>query len=258
MAKSRSALQALRRPRHGGGKKKPEMKTTLSILAVLILMGINARAGTFTLTGPGSNGTVTENNGTGVYVGPYVATVDGVANVQVVCDDFADETFINESWTTNTTNFSSTGLSSSTNEYYSGGTNGGSLTQLQAYQQVAWLSEQLMNPSNTTATDAAIQLAIWQIFDSSTLSNFTTNESGDVTAANSWLALAAAQTYTPGEFSNVQILSYAAGSAITGQSNGRPQEFILVTPEPASALLLLIVFCALGGAMAYSRKPQTV
>lgn len=221
-------------------------------------MGINARAGTFTLTGPGSNGTVKENNGTGVYVGPYVATVDGVANVQVICDDFADETYINEGWTTNSTTFNSTGLSSATNEYYSSGSNGGSLTQLQAYEQVAWLSEQLTNPSNTTATDAAIQLAIWQIFDSSTLGNFSTYESSDVTAANNWLALAAAQTYTSGEFSNVQILSYATGTTISGQSNGRPQEFILITPEPASALLLLIVFCALGGAMAYSRKPRTV
>ncbi len=35
----------------------------------------------------------------GVYTSPYLATVGGVSNTDVICDDFADNTYINETWT---------------------------------------------------------------------------------------------------------------------------------------------------------------
>src|SRR5271154_5705804 len=46
----------------------------------------------------------------GVYVGPYSATVNGQSS-QIICDDFADDTYLNESWTANVTSFSNVGSS---------------------------------------------------------------------------------------------------------------------------------------------------
>src|SRR5258708_36660612 len=34
----------------------------------------------------------------GIYVSPYYATVNGVANTPVVCDDFGDDSVIGASW----------------------------------------------------------------------------------------------------------------------------------------------------------------
>ncbi len=226
-------------------------------------MGINARAGTFTLTGvQNSSNIVYPTSGpdtSGIYVGPYIATVNGVANVQVICDDYNDSTTLGQSWNTNTTTFNSTGLAPNTTDvYFTSGrsSTGTTISQLQGYEEVAWLSEQLLNPTNSATTDANIQLAIWAIFGGGNVqtqfsgtSYFAANTTGN---ALWWMQQAESNTYTSGEFTNVQILSD------TNTNTGRAQEFILVTPEPASALLLLIVFCALGGAMAYSRKPQTV
>ena len=41
----------------------------------------------------------------GIYVGPYNATVNG-QSAQIICDDFADDTYLNQSWTANVTTFS--------------------------------------------------------------------------------------------------------------------------------------------------------
>jgi hypothetical protein len=52
------------------------------------------------LTGPGPNGVLAS-----VYVGPYQAVIGGSGvPVPVICDDFADETWVNESWTANVFN----------------------------------------------------------------------------------------------------------------------------------------------------------
>src|ERR1700691_2444139 len=50
------------------------------------------------LTGAGSN--VMD----GVYIGPYTATINGVST-PVICDDFADESYIGEAWTANISTF---------------------------------------------------------------------------------------------------------------------------------------------------------
>ncbi len=53
------------------------------------------------LTNPGNNVLA------GIYVGPYYATIDGVPNVPIICDDFTDETYVGESWTANVTTVAS-------------------------------------------------------------------------------------------------------------------------------------------------------
>ncbi|MDE3109961.1 MAG: hypothetical protein KGL02_08470, partial [Acidobacteriota bacterium] len=58
----------------------------------------SANADTMTLTSPG-NGGVAFN----VYIGPYVANINGVST-PVICDDFAAPSYINESWNASVTN----------------------------------------------------------------------------------------------------------------------------------------------------------
>ena len=77
----------------------------ISCLAAIaqICFAISALAQTsLTLTGPAS-GPVYD----GIYMSPYYATVGGVANAPVVCDDFGDDAFFNSTWNATVTSFSS-------------------------------------------------------------------------------------------------------------------------------------------------------
>ena len=68
-------------------------KWWLGFAVAVLCIAPSALADTsITLTGAGNNPV------DGIYVGPYYATVNGVANTPVICDDFADEVYLNESW----------------------------------------------------------------------------------------------------------------------------------------------------------------
>ena len=100
-----------------------------------------------TMTGAGNN--VMD----GVYVGPYYATVNGVANSPVICDDFADESYIGSSWNFTTNNFSTLGSALWGN-------------QTQNYEAAAWLTLQMLslngNPNNATQV-GYLSFAIWSL-----------------------------------------------------------------------------------------------
>ena len=63
----------------------------VAALALLCIAPCAFASSSLTMTGAGNN--VMD----GVYVGPYYATVNGAANTPVICDDFADETYIGSS-----------------------------------------------------------------------------------------------------------------------------------------------------------------
>src|SRR5579859_2220025 len=121
---------------------KPQTVWCLIVIAVLCVAPSFATTATMTLTGPGQNGTLGN-----VYIGPYVATINNVPNVQVICGDFVDETYLNETWTVDVTSFP--------------------VPETVQYQQAAWLTLQLLNPPACGGTNCAgdIQYAIWQLFD---------------------------------------------------------------------------------------------
>jgi len=156
----------------------------------------------------------------GIYVGAYTALVNGVST-QVVCDDFADDSYINESWTASVTNFSSLG---STKWQSSAG-----------YNEAAWLIRQMFSSSNPT-TVGEIQYAIWGIFDPNAIPYLNGVNGGYAQAAQGLINEAAAQNYTPGEFSNFLLYTPVSGTATCGgrpcPTQGPPQEFIAVhVPE---------------------------
>src|ERR1017187_5197679 len=87
--------------------------TTKRAIRVFLWVGIAALslapwavAQNVTLTSAGNN--VYD----GIYVSPYYATVNGATNTKIVCDDFADNSYLNTpAWSANIQSFSS--LSSS-------------------------------------------------------------------------------------------------------------------------------------------------
>jgi hypothetical protein len=170
----------------------------------------------------------------GVYVGAYTATINGVST-QVVCDDYADDSYLNESWSAAVTNSSSLG---STKWWQSPS----------GYNGAAWLVTQMMNSSDPT-TVGEIQYAIWGIFDSNAITNLNNFNTTYGQAAQGWINMAAKN-------SNTNFLVYTfdplGGTATCGggpcPTSGPPQEF-LVVPAPESPFLITLAGYMLGLAL---------
>jgi len=185
---------------------------------------------------------ITSPNGTNA---PYQATVDGVANVTVICDDYYD---LYSSPFTATVLFLSQ-LNSSDYKRTLYGRDAGSLaTATSLYDEVAYLALQFS--SNPMTNWAGIQIALWNIFDAAVGTQSPaptgtppaiTGSASDPTSSAYWLAKA-------GEAANIAIGAANAGriQILTPFSNGATgqpgfagsQEFIVVVPEPKSYVIL--------------------
>ena len=233
------------------------MTKTLGILAILSGMAITAlplRADTaMTLTSTGA-GNVLD----GVYTSPYTGTVGGVANTPVICDDFADDSYVGESWSATVSSVAS----------LAGNVKWGSETNAQQnYEIAAWLAEDLLATSNKTATED-ISFAIWLSLDPAVASYLTSTypDPGTLAAAQGWIATAqnaiTTRDLTAADFANVLVYTPVAGTATVNCNSGRcaassPQEFLVVrTPEPGSLVLLLCGLIALV-AVASRRRAAT-
>ncbi|HTW22877.1 MAG TPA: PEP-CTERM sorting domain-containing protein [Candidatus Baltobacteraceae bacterium] len=232
------------------------MKKALGILALLLGITISAlpsRADgvSMTLTGVSSGG----YNIDGVYTSPYTATVGGAANTPVICDDFADDSYIGESWSATV----------STVADLAGNVKWGSETNAQQnYDIAAWLAEQLFAPGVTTTQTEDISFAIWLALDPTDVTNYLTNTSpdpGTLSAAQGWINTAenaiSTQDLTSADFANVLVYTEVPGTAVDCNGGAcpanSPQEFLVVTPEPGSLVLLLVGLIALVG-IAYRRR----
>lgn len=217
------------------------MKTATRMLLLLAAAAVlafapSASADSLTLTGAGSN--VVDN----VYIGPYTATINGVST-PIICDDFADDSFINESWNASVTSLASITTSSGVKW----------ASQAGSYDEAAWLTLQLIGAPNKSEA-AAIQYAIWDLFDPSQVSSYLAgfsggtnflNDSTDVNGVQYWLNQAAGSSLSASQLAD--FLVYTPTSCISGQcTNGNlPQEFIVYTPEPSAVLMLLLGLAAL-------------
>ncbi|MBZ5676647.1 MAG: hypothetical protein LAP61_20605 [Acidobacteriia bacterium] len=238
----------------------------LQYLIVAAVLGVAptcfaAETASMTLTGVGTNGALG-----GVYVGPYVGTIDTV-KTQLICDDFADESYIPESWTADVYS-----LSDYTSLRFYNSSNP-SATQI-GYEEVAWLSQQLTNQSLGLATAISctttssincagdIQYAIWAVFSSPAALNQLSSGDPNRTNAQAWLDQAALQ-YSTGDYSNVSIYTAVPGTAMCGtvhcpSSPLTPQEFVVVrTPEPPGLAVLGIDFSAIGVLILFFRRKIT-
>ena len=202
------------------------IRVALSVLVgalALFAPAALADSASMLLTGVGNNGAMG-----GVYIGPYVATVNGATGTPVICDDYADESYLNESWTANVSTFADL-----SNTKWASLKNSTTL-----YEEAAWLTEQLVSASPSQAGD--IQFAIWVIFDPAALGTLSSTDQANVECL---MMNAQSQTFWSGEFSNILIYTPNANDPILcdGHScaNTPPQEFLVVTPEPCELTLLL-------------------
>src|SRR5690349_9727376 len=126
------------------------MRNGLVVASFLLLASAtSAAAGTFDLTLTSAGNNVLAN----IYIGPYTVSANG-GLMDVICDDFVSDSFIQESWTANvstTADLSQTKFKDPT-----------------GYNEVAWLASKLLDPA-TACPDPAncrgdIQFAMWQVF----------------------------------------------------------------------------------------------
>lgn len=223
--------------------------------AILALLAPSAFAQvSITLTAPGA-GNVIDN----VYTSPYTGTVNGVAGVPIICDDFADDSYINESWTATVSTVAD--LASNV-KWASDGAN-----EQQDYDEAAWLAEQLLSPaySNNPTTTGYISYAIWLALDPSDVTSYLTSTYPDPTTlsnAQSWLNQASEQSYSAGEFSNVLVYTPDTNDPVTcngvGCPTAPPQEFLrVVTPEAPTPVLLAVDLLGFMALVGFLRKRTT-
>lgn len=215
----------------------------------------------------------------GVYMSPYYATIGSATNQTVVCDDFADETYLNVSWTGTITQFSN--LASNLGSTVWGAYElslGNSASQIvHWYDEAAWLTESLLSQPKGSLNQAYYSFAEWAVFDPTGVLNWLKsygdtaactaifgNACTSTTAGIGSLLYNAQQGYTTGNYSNLAILSPITNGvvctpAISGNGNCPAQEFFVAVPEGGTtAMYLLLAFAAcLGGVYFRSRRPST-
>lgn len=179
----------------------------------------------------------------GVYVGPYYATVNGVANTAVICDDFADDSTVGHTWGFTSNNFSTLGSALWGN-------------QTQLYETAAWLTLQMLslngNPNNATQV-GYLSYAIWSLFDKNALNGLNSTQLAGV---NNWLNQVPSNL-TPSQFSNLILLTPKGCTNGPGSCPG--QEFFeLAMPEGGSAAMYLLpAGLACFGALFLRRRRET-
>jgi len=204
-------------------------------VAFLCFVPVALADSSLTLTSAGNN---VMNN---VFVGPYYATVNGVANTAVICDDFADESIVGHSWNFTGNNFSTLGSA-----LWGAQTNN--------YDAAAWLTLQMLslNAGVGNATQVGyLSFAIWSLFDKSALNGLTSTQLAGV---NAWLGKVPLNL-NPSQFANFVILTPQSCTGGPGTCPG--QEFFMVTSEGgAAAMYLLLASLACFGALLLRRMQR--
>ena len=207
-----------------------------------------------------------------VYTSPYLGNINGGSTIPVICDDFADDSYLPESWHAYDTNLATlpSSTSSSPDDTYlkwgsdantSLGTTlglgaGFSLNQTQEYDVAAYLIAELLNPSSGLNSND-LSFAIWGLFDAPAFVYVT---GADRTTAETYLKNAIQAVGSPSSqtaYSNVDIYTYVPNSGVWGCNNCQPppQEFIVVrTPEASTALNLGMDVLAFVGLLGFLRK----
>ena len=212
-----------------------------------------------------------------IYMSPYYATVGGVANTPVICDDFGDDSS-KSTWTATLTSF--TGLTAPTNTSWA--LAGGTLAQ---YNAVAYLTLQVLNQAYGSTGQVMYSFADWAVFDPTGVAKYltsypitggtltTANLCNDIfgsgafnattkvcTAAIGGLVGTAYAAPVPNGGYQMEILSPTTGSnpltVCKAETGCAAQEFIAMVPEggAATAYLVLAGLCCFGAMFLRSRR----
>jgi hypothetical protein len=171
--------------------------------------------------------------GSGLSISPYLATITGpfgnTTTQDVFCVDFSSFVSNNSSWSAQVTI-----LGNSANDYSNTRLDNGQSYQEMAFlieQEVSALAELNANPSDIAAEIAAAadQLAIWCV---SVLSSTNTCATVPDPYNSNTSLISSAQMAVVGGF------NVSGWEILTPEQGQTGQEVILVTPEPASSVLL--------------------
>jgi hypothetical protein len=178
----------------------------------------------------------------GVYTSTYNGTINGGSPTSIICDDFVDDTFFNESWMATHTTVAALGATRFDT--------GAGSTQQQDYDAAAALAIQLLSQTDQTIM-GYYSYAIWDIFSDAAVKAWLTShgtqtmyDQAHTLATNALLGNYSSGQYGGVSFANVDIYTPIAGSA-TGCGgpcpSNSPQEFLVVRAPEASSLAVLVV-----------------
>ena len=192
----------------------------------------------------------------GVYVGPYNATINGTSGQQIICDDFADDTNVGESWLASVTTLSNLSATKWGSSQAGGSLLGGSYSSLQGYEAMMALSSQMLGNKNATQV-GYLAYAVWSIFDAGAVYSWLVTH-GDAAAWSTVQSMAAAAlkgSYSIAQFAGWEIFTPTKCFSNCSGSSGMPQEFLELVPEGGTAMgyLLVALFSCLM-AMVYRRR----
>jgi len=210
------------------------MRTRLPVLALALSLGIAAPASASTQFTFVNAGTTTAF---GYFVGPYNGIQAGSGNVLLNCVDFFHTVAAGNVWQANLTSLGSGAGIGTTTRY----------NNLTAYRMAAYLSTQFASATNA-ATIGDIQATIWNLFSGPKVPPHP--------STNLWLTQA--QNYVaanPNAFRSFYVVTDVNSFNPDGSDNvNSRQEMIIVTPEPASMMLMATGLAGLGAIRFRRRK----
>lgn len=213
------------------------LKRMCLLAMALVICAPAVVADTLTLTGVNPSGASLG----GVYTGPYVATINGVSGILVICDDFQTHTSLNQTLTVTQTLVSDlTGPAANSVVKFD---RTDSSQQQADYMTAAYLAIQMVAVDQSTIAGrlqaSLLNYALWNLFYDGAVNALTATQKAGALAY-----LAAAETAT--SFHTVDM--YSNVSIWTPTPNGAAQEFISVrVPEPGTIDLLAFNGLALVG-----------
>jgi len=136
----------------------------LPILVVVLANQLHAQpTAALYLNSPGSGA-----NLAGVYTSPYTGTINGGPTIKMICDDFADDSYVPESWTAYVASLQqiTSGTAPETSDVkWQGSTFDTSLSQAQAYEVAAILSIEILQATTGSTQQKDLSFALWGLFD---------------------------------------------------------------------------------------------
>lgn len=222
-----------------------------SAISLVLFSGMAAADTVLTFTGTGAQALG------GAYVAPYYGVLSssplnpnppaaGTPKITIICDDWKDDVFLqnpNEYWKVTITNLGA------------GDVSGTMFSNLGSYEKAAYLVYE-MGLAGNAGQVGDIQYALWDLLNPAFLpTGFSSTQSTtlpwggtigamDGTRINAWLANAANEASSSFKdlpidyFNEVEILTPVTGSQVP-LSDGQPQEYITVVPEPSTVALIV-------------------